>query len=177
LPAVRRDAFTGRAPDFGPTAPDPRLGAVAVGARNPLVAVNLELDDDNLALARRVASVIRECDGGLPGVRALGLSLSSVGRAQVSMNLVALEATGLETACTAVRELVETDGGSVRRVELVGLAPLAALDACSAEFLAWSGLGADDAIETRAVRATSAPAGSDEEAAAATPGADPAKPA
>jgi glutamate formiminotransferase len=177
LPSVRRDAFTVRAPDFGPGAPNPRLGATAVGARNPLVALNLELVDDDLGLARRVAGAIRERDGGRTGVRALGLALPSVARAQVSMNLVDLDTTGLEIACTAVRDLVEAGGGRVRRVELVGLAPLAALDACSPEFLEWSGLGADDAIETRALRATSAPAGSVGEATAATPGADPVTPA
>src|SRR5207247_1414444 len=73
LPDARRDAFVARAPDFGPARPHPRLGAVAVGAREPLVAVNCELTRDDIALARRIASAVRERGGGLPGVRALGL--------------------------------------------------------------------------------------------------------
>jgi glutamate formiminotransferase len=177
LPSVRRDAFSVRAPDAGPPTPDPRLGATAVGARDALIAVNLELADNDVHLVRRVARAVRERDGGLVGVRALGLELPSVQRAQVSMNLVDLETTGLERACVAARALIESEGGRVSRLELVGLAPLAAIGACSSEFLAWSGLGADDAIETRAHRATSAPAGSAAAAAAATRGADRANPA
>ena len=71
-PDARRDAFVRRAPDVGPAAPHPALGAVAVGARPPLVAVNCELDSDDVVLARRIAAAVRERDGGLPGVRALG---------------------------------------------------------------------------------------------------------
>ena len=55
LPSVRRDAFTARVPDAGPPAPHPTLGATAVGARRVLVAVNLELENGDLALARAVA--------------------------------------------------------------------------------------------------------------------------
>jgi glutamate formiminotransferase len=165
LPSVRRDAFRGRAPDEGPAAPHPELGAVAVGARPPLVAVNVELDRDDLALARDVAREVRERDGGLPGVRALGLQLGSRHRAQVSMNLADLDTTGIEAACTAVRARIEAAGAHVERVELVGLAPAAALAACSTEFLAWSGLS-----ERASIEATAARAGAD--ATAATTGED-----
>jgi glutamate formiminotransferase / 5-formyltetrahydrofolate cyclo-ligase len=176
LPAVRRDAFSSRRPDAGPAAADPRLGATAVGARGVLVAVNLELDADDVALARTVAREIRERDGGLRGVRALGFGLASVGHAQVSMNLVDLEATGLEVACVAARDRVEAGGGQVQRVELVGLVPAAVLEACSAEFFAWSGLSPTDSIESRAAAAMDAPGASGGAATVATPGADPAPP-
>jgi glutamate formiminotransferase len=149
LPSVRRDAFTVRAPDFGPAIGHPRLGATAVGARRVLVAVNVELEGDDLVLARRVASRVRERDGGLPGVRALGLALPSVGRVQVSLNLVDLDATGLEPALVSVRDAVEAAGGRVARVELVGLVPAAALDGASEAFLSWSGIGPDRTIEAR----------------------------
>jgi glutamate formiminotransferase len=154
LPSVRRDAFAARAPDFGPDAPHPRGGATAVGARRVLVAINVELDDADLGLARRVAHQVRERDGGLPGVRALGLALPSVGRVQVSLNLVDLDATGLEPALFAVRDAVHAAGGRVGRVELVGLVPAAALDGVSAAFLAWSGIGPDQTIEARVAAAT-----------------------
>ena len=123
LPEVRRTAFTTTPPDLGPGQPHPRLGAVAVGAREPLVAVNCWLAAGDLTLARSVAAAVRERDGGLPGVRALGLALPSRGMAQVSMNLVALGRTGVEEACTAVRQRVEAAGSRVERVELVGLLP------------------------------------------------------
>jgi glutamate formiminotransferase len=177
LPSVRRDAFGARRPDAGPAVPHPRLGAVAVGARPVLVAVNLELADDDVTLARTVAHRIRERDGGLVGVRALGLALPSVGHAQVSMNLVDLEATGIETACTEARDLVIAAGGQVLAVELVGLVPAATLGAASPAFLAWSGLGPDDTIEARVAAAT---AGRDAWAAGgagARRAADPANPA
>jgi len=149
LPDVRRDAFRTRPPDTGPSAPHPTLGAVAVGAREPLVAVNCELAHDDLSLARDIASRVRARDGGLPGVRALGLHLDSVGRAQVSMNLVALERTGLQDACRAVDALARGAGNAVARVELVGLLPADELARCDDDFLAWSGLGPDDTIEGR----------------------------
>jgi glutamate formiminotransferase len=149
LPDVRRDAFSARMPDSGPSHPHPTLGAVAVGAREPLVAVNCELERDDLALARTIATRVRERDGGLPGVRALGLHLDSVDRAQVSMNLVALERTGLQDACRAVDAFARDAGTAVARVELVGLVPAAELARCDDEFLTWAVLGPDDAIEAR----------------------------
>ncbi len=149
LPAVRREAFARRTPDFGPSVPHPALGAVAVGARPPLVAVNCRLDRDDVQLARDIATQVRERDGGLPGVRALGLELASRGRAQVSMNVTRLEACGLERACTAVRRLAYEGGVDVEQVELVGLVPAAELARSSPEFLAWSGIGPDQTIEAR----------------------------
>lgn len=149
LPEVRRDAFTRRPPDHGPAEPHPRLGAVAVGARPPLVAVNCDLDRDDVTLAREIAAQVRERDGGLPGVRALGFELASRGRAQVSMNVTRLEACGVERACTAVRRLAYEGGADVERVELVGLVPAAELERCSPEFVAWSGIGPDHTIEAR----------------------------
>jgi glutamate formiminotransferase / 5-formyltetrahydrofolate cyclo-ligase len=149
LPDTRRDAFRARGPDVGPGDPHPSLGAVAVGARAPLVAVNCELARDDVALAQVIAARVRERDGGLAGVRALGLHLDSVGRAQVSMNLVALERTGLQDACRAVDALARDAGTSVARVELVGLLPAGELARCDDDFRAWSGIGPDDTIEGR----------------------------
>jgi glutamate formiminotransferase len=149
LPALRRDAFVRRAPDFGPVEPHPKLGATAVGARPPLVAVNCVLDGGDVELARRIAHEVRESDGGLPGVRALGFELSSQRRAQVSMNLTDLAATGIEGACTAVRRLAREAGSDVAEVELVGLLPRAELERCSAEFRRWAGLADDQTIEGR----------------------------
>jgi glutamate formiminotransferase / 5-formyltetrahydrofolate cyclo-ligase len=122
---------------------------VAVGARPLLVAFNCELDSSDAALAAEIAAGVRERDGGLPGVRALGFVLASRERAQVSMNLVDLAATGLEAAWSEVRRLALDRGTDVVRVELVGLLPAAELARCSAEFLRWSGLGPDHTIESR----------------------------
>ena len=152
LPDARRDAFVSRAPDLGPSRPHPTLGALAVGARDPLVAVNCELERDDLALARVIATRVRERDGGLPGVRALGLRLASSGVVQVSMNLVALARTGVQDACRAVDVLARDAGSAVARVELVGLLPAAELARCDDEFRSWSGIGPDATIEGQLAR-------------------------
>ncbi len=149
LPDTRRDAFTTRAPDFGPATPHARLGATAVGARRPLVAVNCEIDGFDLALARRLAARVRERDGGLPGVRALGFAVDHRRRVQVSMNLVDLDQTGIEAACTEVDRLARAEGTAVARIELVGLLPRAELERCSATFLAAANITAADTIEAR----------------------------
>jgi len=161
LPEVRRTAFRERRPDLGPAEPHPTAGAMAVGARPVLVAFNCELTsvrngaglDDDVTVAKAVARAVRERDGGLPGVRALGFALASKGRAQVSMNLVDLAATGVEAACEAVRRAAAGLGRSVAAVELVGLLPAAELERCSGEFLTWSGLTPERTIEAR-LRAT-----------------------
>jgi glutamate formiminotransferase / 5-formyltetrahydrofolate cyclo-ligase len=149
LPEVRKLAAT--------TQVHPLLGAVAVGARPVLVAVNCELDRDDVELARRLAASVRERDGGLPGVRALGFRLASRRRAQVSMNLTALEETGLEGACTEVRDRARLAGADVARVELVGLVPRVELERCSASFREWSELADDVTIEARLARQAAAP--------------------
>lgn len=149
LPHIRRHAFRSRPPDAGPDAPHPTLGATAVGARKPLIAINLLLVTRDVAPARRIAREIRESDGGLPGVRALGLMLASAGRPQVSMNLVDLDRTGLEDACLTVRELARREHTDVASVEVVGLIPRRELDRCSDEFLQWADIDATRAIEAR----------------------------
>jgi len=152
LPQVRRDAFAHRMPDYGPSEPHPKLGAVAVGARPPLVAINCELDREDVELARRIADDVRERGGGLPGVRALAFELRSRGRAQVSLNVTDLEATGVEEACAEVARAARAEGADLARIELVGLMPRAALEECSPAFRRRAGLGDEQTIEGRRER-------------------------
>ena len=149
LPSARASGFRHRAPDFGPGEPHPRLGATAVGARRPLVAVNCVLVSRDVSVARRIAREMRESSGGLPAVRALGFFLADGGRAQVSMNLVDLERTGVQDACLHVRERAIAHGTDVAGVELVGLIPGWDLDRCTDDFLQWSRLDAESTIEVR----------------------------
>jgi glutamate formiminotransferase/glutamate formiminotransferase/formiminotetrahydrofolate cyclodeaminase len=113
-------------PDFGPHRIDPRVGAVLVAARAPLVAFNVELAPPaTLQDARRIAAAIREGGAeGLPGVRALGLELPArAGIAQVTTNVEDHLAVPLATVVAAVARHAEVAG-----CELVGLAPAAAFD-------------------------------------------------
>ena len=92
---------------------------------------------------------LRERGGGLPGVRALGFELSSPRRAQVSLNVTDLEATGVEDACAEVARAARSEGADVAGIELVGLMPRTALEECSAAFLRRAGLGEEQTIEGR----------------------------
>jgi glutamate formiminotransferase len=113
-------------PDFGPSLPHRYAGATLVTARPPLAAFNVELDSGDLEVARAVAAGLRESGGGLPGVRAIGLLLSS-GRGQVSTNVHDPLAVPLGVLVERVRELAEPLGARPLEAELVGLVPAAAL--------------------------------------------------
>ncbi len=149
LPHARTHGFKSRQPDFGPPEPHPRLGATAVGARQPLIAINCVLVSRDIADARRIARSMRERDGGMRGVRSLGFYLSDRRRAQVSMNLTDIDHTGMQDACLHVRELAQRIGTDVAEIELVGLVPRRELDRCSDDFLVWSGIDATSTIEAR----------------------------
>jgi glutamate formiminotransferase len=140
LPAVRgrgfealRDALgppghsRDGAPDFGGPGPHPTAGATAVGAREVLVAYNVDLAEADLDLARRIAAAVRERGGGLPAVRAMGVALNRRGLAQVSMNLLDYRVTPPAVAFAAVAELARRAGARVEASEIVGLVPAAAL--------------------------------------------------
>jgi glutamate formiminotransferase len=115
-------------PDFGPDLPHRRAGATLVTARPPLAAFNVELESPNVEIARSVAAGLREAGGGLPGVRAIGLPLSS-GRSQVSTNVHDPLAVPLGQVVERVRELAAPLGTRPLEAELVGLVPAAALAA------------------------------------------------
>ena len=139
LPDVRRGGYEGlaatlgrdpaRAPDAGPARLHPSAGATAIGAREFLIAFNVDLDSDDLAVARAVAREVRESSGGLPGIRALGLALPSRGVVQVSTNVCDWRSTGLVRLFEEIEGRAAARGVAVRASELIGLAPRAALDA------------------------------------------------
>lgn len=108
-------------PDNGPAEPHPTAGALLVTARPPLVAFNVDLDSDDVELAKEIAAGLRESGGGPPGVRAIGLYLAERGRAQVSVNVHDPQAVPLAEIVALVRERAP-----VAEAELVGLAPRAA---------------------------------------------------
>jgi glutamate formiminotransferase len=124
-----------RPPDFGPTAPHPTAGAVAVGARLPLIAFNVTLDSSDIESAERIARGLRESSGGLRQVQALAFFLPSRGQVQVSTNLLDFRVTGIGAMLARVRELAAREGTTVAAGELVGLLPEAALQGIEGENL------------------------------------------
>jgi len=136
LADVRRGQYEGlkaeiaepdRRPDFGPARMHPTAGAVAVGARPFLIAWNINLDSNDLELAKRIARRVRESGGGLPKVQANGFWIEELGRAQVSMNLLDFSVTPIWRVWEAVQAEAAAEGVELAESELIGLAPLAAL--------------------------------------------------
>jgi glutamate formiminotransferase len=135
-------------PDFGPRRLDPRAGGVIVGARRPLIAFNVNLRGD-LETARAVASVVREKDGGFPGVRALGLDLPRAGVVQVSMNVEDWEAAALHEIVARIEAEATARGAEVVGSELVGLMPAGAAAAAAGAALRIDGFDETHVLELR----------------------------
>ena len=140
LPDIRRGAFTVVQPDLGPSEPHPTAGAVAVGARELMLAWNLWLSEPDLDLAKSIASSIRA-----PGVRALGLQVGD--EVQVSMNLIDPLTVGPAEVYDRVTALA-----AIERAELVGLAPQSVLDAVNENRWEQLNLSAASTIESRLQR-------------------------
>lgn len=145
LVAIRRGQYEGlktavaldpdRAPDFGPARLHPSAGATVVGARWPLIAYNVNLATADLEVAKEIARTVRESSGGLPSVRAIGLSLAERGLTQVSMNLTNYHETPVHVAFEAVRREAAARGVEVVESEVVGLVPAEALAQAAARYL------------------------------------------
>jgi len=140
----------GREPDFGPSRLHPSAGAVAVGARPFLIAYNINLESDDIDLAKRIARRVRESGGGLPKLQANGFEVREPERghplrAQVSMNLLDFSLTPLWLAWDVVRDLAAEDGVRPAESELIGLAPLASFLAVADH----AGAPIDDPLESR----------------------------
>jgi len=140
----------GREPDIGPPRLHPSAGAVAVGARPFLIAYNINLDSDDMDLAKRIARRVRESGGGLPKLQANGFEVREPERghplrAQVSMNLLDFAVTPLWLAWDAVRDLAAEDGVRPAESELIGLAPVASFLAVADH----AGVPSGDPIEAR----------------------------
>ncbi len=157
LAAVREGQFEGlreavavdpsRAPDEGAPALHPTAGATAVGARAPLIAYNINLASRDLELAQEIARAIRERDGGLPKVKALGLALEDC--VQVSMNLTDYRVTSMQDAFAAVQVRALQRGVAIRESEVVGLVPLDALVGLTRATLKANGFTAGHVLEAR----------------------------
>lgn len=145
----RRLAEAAWSPDFGPSAVHPSAGATVVGARGLLVAYNVNLATDRADVARRIAALVREGNGGLPRVRAMGVWLAQPRVAQVSMNLLDYRVTPVAAAYEAVARAAAREGVPIADSEIVGLAPAAALPADPAASVRLRAADADRVLERR----------------------------
>jgi glutamate formiminotransferase len=121
-------------PDFGDVAKHASAGAIAVGARDILIAFNVELDTGDLTLAKSIARRLRERDGGLRTLKALGLRLSET-LVQVSLNVTDYRATPLYLIVELIREMAAQAGVAVVRSELIGCLPYAAVEESALYYL------------------------------------------
>ena len=134
LEDVRRGAQLQLAPDAGPTEFHESAGAIVIGARPFLIAFNVVLQTDDVAIARQIARTIRARNGGLPYLKALGFQLETRSLVQVSMNLVNYEVTGMGAAYEAIQREAAALGVEIDSAEIVGLVPRNALDRAAEYF-------------------------------------------
>ncbi len=135
------------ATDRGPSRLHPTAGAVLIGVRGPLIAFNVNLRTTLVEVAREIAAVIRERNGGLPGVRALGVGLPTAGLCQVSMNLTDWETTPPHIAFECVAAEAGARGVEIAGSELVGLMPIGAAAAAAGRALALDDFGVRSLLE------------------------------
>ena len=130
LENIRRGGFENPAllPDLGGPALHPSAGACVIGARKLLIAFNINLNSSDLSLARAIARKVRASSGGLPFVKAMGVSLASRKLVQVSMNLTDFEKTPPRRAFDVVQQEAASHGVSIESTEIVGMIPRAAAD-------------------------------------------------
>ena len=159
LENIRRGQFEGlreevlsdpdRAPDVGVARLHPTAGAVAVGARKALIAYNIMLSTGDVSVAERIARAIRESNGGLPAVKAIGVAVRSRRLAQVSMNLTDFEVTSMQQVFEAVRREAERRVCTIEGSEIVGLVPKAALDMTADYFFQLDSFSREQILENR----------------------------
>jgi len=144
LAAIRKGEFEGFAgkirdplwkPDFGPERVHPTAGCTAIGAREFLIAYNINLATPDVEVARRIAQAIRHSSGGLRYVKAMGLLLEDRRQAQVSINMTDFRRTPLHRVFEMVRSEAERYGVAIAGSEIVGLVPQDALLQAAEHFL------------------------------------------
>ncbi len=157
LAAVRKGEFEGMSekmkeadwkPDFGPVQPHPTAGCVAIGARMPLVAYNVNLNTANLQIATLIAKKVRHVGGGLRFCKAMGVELKERNITQVSMNLTDFTRTSIYQAHEMVRMEANRYGVSIIGAEVIGLLPMQALTDVAEYYLGLEHFSINQVLET-----------------------------
>mgnify|MGYP002595796305 CR=1 FL=1 len=158
LAAVRKGEFEGMAekikqpewhPDFGEAERHPTAGTVAVGARMPLVAYNINLNTNNLDIATAIAKKIRHINGGFRFCKAMGVDLEDRGIVQVSINMTDFTRTALYRVFETVRFEARRWGVTIAGSEIVGLVPMAALIDTAEYYLGLEDFSMAQVLESR----------------------------
>lgn len=158
LAAVRKGEFEGltekmKLPewksDFGPAGRHATAGAVAIGARMPLVAYNVNLGTDDLEIATAIAKKVRHVGGGLRYCKAMGVALEERGITQVSMNLTDYTRTAIYRAHELVRIEANRYGVPVVGAEVIGLVPMEALAETAAYYLGLENFSMQQVLEAK----------------------------
>jgi glutamate formiminotransferase len=148
LELVRRSGFDGQPQDVGDVATHPKAGASVVGAREFLLAFNVDLATKDVEIAKNIAKRVRASSGGFAHVKAIGLYLDSRHRAQVSMNLTNFAATPLEDLFSAIASGATELGTSVADCEVIGFVPMRAYKQDPAFFVRASNFNESRILET-----------------------------
>ena len=158
LAAIRKGEFEGMAnkmkqpewqPDFGPAERHPTAGTVAIGARMPLVAYNINLNTDSLDIANQIARNIRHINGGLRYVKAMGVELKDRHITQVSINMTDYSKTALYRAFELTRIEARRYGVSIVGSEIIGLVPMEALIDTASYYLGLENFTMRQVLEAR----------------------------
>jgi glutamate formiminotransferase len=158
LAAIRKGEFEGMAekiklpewkPDFGPAERHPTAGTVAIGARMPLVAYNINLDTPSLEIAHDIAKKIRFIGGGLRYCKAMGVELKDRGITQVSINMTDFTKTALYRAFELVRIEARRYGVNIVGSEIIGLVPMEALIDTASYYLGLEHFSMQQVLEQR----------------------------
>ena len=158
LAAVRKGEFEGIAekikqpewhPDFGLAERHPTAGTVAIGARMPLVAYNINLNTPSLEIAHDIAKKIRFIGGGLRYCKAMGVELKDRGITQVSINMTDYTRTALYRAFELVRVEARRYGVSIVGSEIIGLVPMEALIDTASYYLGLENFSMEQVLEAR----------------------------
>jgi glutamate formiminotransferase len=136
-------------PDFGPAERHPTAGTVAVGARMPLVAYNINLNTPSLEIAHDIAKKIRFIGGGLRYCKAMGVELKDRGITQVSINMTDYTRTALYRAFELVRIEARRYGVSIVGSEIIGLVPMEALIDTASYYLGLENFSMQQVLEAR----------------------------
>jgi glutamate formiminotransferase len=136
-------------PDFGPAKIHPTAGVTAVGARMPLVAFNVNLDTNDLAIANNIAKKVRYISGGLPYCKGIGVELKERGIVQVSMNMTDYTKTALYRSFELIKTEAKRYDVNVVGSEIIGLVPMEALMDAAVYYLGIEKFSMEQVLEAR----------------------------